>query len=275
MSVSEQAARFPVPLLVFTDLDGTLLDHDTYDHAPAYPALNELKAFGAGVVLASSKTAAEIAPLRAELGLDDWPAIVENGGGILAPGQSATGDTGIYSEICTSIGELPDELKSAFRGFADMTVDEVSAATGLRAADAKDAKARQFTEPGLWTGTNTLRERFSAHLSEIGLTARMGGRFLTVSRGHTKAGQMQQIIADIKPAHSVALGDAPNDIEMLETADFGFIVANPHGQPLPPLTGEATGRIRRTELPGPSGWNAAMLSLLSELKFIKESQADG
>ena len=107
MSASDPAARLPVPLLVFTDLDGTLLDHETYDHSPARPALSRLKAIGAGVVLASSKTAAEIAPLRSDLGLEDWPAIVENGGGVLAPGQSATDNAGNYRELRDIIGELP------------------------------------------------------------------------------------------------------------------------------------------------------------------------
>ena len=52
-----------MPLLLFSDLDGTLLDHDSYDFAPARPALDALKGIGAGVVLATSKTAAEVTPV--------------------------------------------------------------------------------------------------------------------------------------------------------------------------------------------------------------------
>lgn len=48
-------------LLIFTDLDGTLLDHESYDFTPARPMLARLAAMRAPVVLASSKTAAEIA----------------------------------------------------------------------------------------------------------------------------------------------------------------------------------------------------------------------
>ena len=75
-----------LPLLVFSDLDGTLLDHESYSFAPARAALAALAEIGAGVVLATSKTAAEVAPLRAALGLAGWPAIVENGAGLLAGG---------------------------------------------------------------------------------------------------------------------------------------------------------------------------------------------
>ena len=46
---------------------------------------------------------------------------------------------------------------------------------------------------------------------------------------------------------------------MLETADYGVIISNPEGKALPPLKGEREGRIERTEKPGPSGWNEAIL----------------
>ena len=74
-----------LPLLVFSDLDGTLIDHHSYDWSPAMPALAALGSIGAGVVLASSKTAAEIDLLRRDMGLEDWPAIVENGPGCCQP----------------------------------------------------------------------------------------------------------------------------------------------------------------------------------------------
>ena len=66
-------------MIVFSDLDGTLLDHETYSFEPARPALDRLKREGHVLVLASSKTAAEIAPLRDAMGFSHCPAIVENG----------------------------------------------------------------------------------------------------------------------------------------------------------------------------------------------------
>ena len=63
---------------------------------------------------------------------------------------------------------------------------------------------------------------------------------------------------------TLALGDAPNDIEMIEAADFGVIVANPAHEPLAELQGEALGRIRRTRAIGPAGWNEAVLAILTE-----------
>ncbi|WP_051371748.1 HAD hydrolase family protein [Leisingera aquimarina] len=81
-----------VPLLLFSDLDGTLLSHENYSWEPARPALTALKRAGAGVILATSKTAAEVAPLRQSMGLGRWPAIVENGAGLLGAGCPSSND---------------------------------------------------------------------------------------------------------------------------------------------------------------------------------------
>ena len=54
--------------VIFTDLDGTLLDHDTYEWKEAEPALDLCKKLGVPVVFVSSKTRAEIEVLRRQDG---------------------------------------------------------------------------------------------------------------------------------------------------------------------------------------------------------------
>lgn len=71
-------------LLVFTDLDGTLLDHHTYSFEPALPALNALKEKNIPLIICTSKTRAEIEKWRLEL-RTDHPFISENGGAIFIP----------------------------------------------------------------------------------------------------------------------------------------------------------------------------------------------
>jgi len=252
-------------LLVFTDLDGTLLDHGSYSLDVARPALDALRKAGVPLVLASSKTAAEIEALHSELCLGAVPAIVENGAALFQPGAPAS-DPAAYDAIRACIAGMPTELRSPFLGFGDMEVGDVARLTGLSLEDAARAKMRQHSEPGLWTGSSETRERFIAALAASGLFARSGGRFLTVSRGKTKADRMREIVDIYHPDLTVALGDAPNDIEMIEAADLGVIVRNDHGPGIPPLAGEDRGRIRRTVEPGPAGWNTAMLTILSETK---------
>ncbi|MEM1079290.1 MAG: HAD-IIB family hydrolase [Pseudomonadota bacterium] len=257
----------PVPLLVFTDLDGTLLDHDSYSYAAAQPALDALEVIGAPLVLASSKTAAEIAPLRAALGRADCPAIVENGAGVLAPHAKPDPAAETYARLRDALAALPAELRAGFRGFGDMDDAEVARVTGLGMSEAGLARTRAFSEPGLWDGDKASEAAFIAALAPHDIQGRRGGRFLTLSFGGTKADRMAEIIDAYRPGLTLALGDAPNDVEMLETADIGIVVANPHSRPLPPLRGEAgpDGPIRRTEKIGPAGWNIAVRAVVSSL----------
>lgn len=250
--------------VVFSDLDGTLLDHESYSWAAAAPALEALKAAGVPLVLASSKTAAEIAPLHAALGLADAPAIVENGAGLWHPEEDGADDNA-YRALRRALEALPKELRVFFRGFGDMSAFEVAEITGLSREAAARARNRQHSEPGIWTGDEATRARFLAALDEQGIVARRGGRFLTLSFGATKADRMAQVAAGLGATTTLALGDAPNDVEMLEAADAGVIVKNDHGPPLPRLAGEDGGRIIRTEAPGPHGWNWAVLAWLGKL----------
>ena len=252
-------------LVIFTDLDGTLLDHDSYSHAPAAPALAALEAASVPLVLASSKTGAEMAPLHAELGLGDAPMIVENGAGVLEPGAEAEADAA-YRRIRAALDAVPAALRARYRGFGDMTDAEVADITGLPPKGAALARQRCHSEPGLWSGDDGELARFLDALDRQGVSARHGGRFLTLSLGRTKADAMREVATRLGADTTIALGDAPNDVEMLEHATHGVIVRNDHGTPLPRLAGEDTGAIRRTAQTGPTGWNAAVLALLQDLR---------
>ena len=85
------------------------------------------------------------------MGLGDWPAIVENGSGLLPAGHAATetGDSP-YADLRARLAGLPP----GFRGFGDMDTAEVAGITGLPEPAAALARDRRFSEPGLWTGTD-------------------------------------------------------------------------------------------------------------------------
>ncbi|MEL6522327.1 MAG: HAD-IIB family hydrolase [Pseudomonadota bacterium] len=252
------------PLLVFTDLDGTLLDHETYSWDAAHPALAQLAEIGAKVVLASSKTAAEIAPLRAAMGLGETPAIVENGAGLLRDGRNGP-IADDYARLTGVLDQLESHFPGGFQGFHQWTAQEIANQTGLTLEAASLAADRQFSIPGRWCGAEEDLQSFLQALAAEGVDARQGGRFLTLSFGATKADRMAEISAAFGDPPTLALGDAPNDIEMLETANHGAIIANPAHKPLPELKGETEGRIRRSTLPGPAGWNEMVDLIVREL----------
>ncbi|WP_176086594.1 HAD-IIB family hydrolase [Martelella sp. HB161492] len=250
--------------LVFSDLDGTLLDHETYDFAPALPALQRLKALDIPLILASSKTEAEMRPIAAELGCDG-PMIVENGAGIA--GSDPGHDVSTYRRLRQCLDQMPKDLRARFQGFGDWSVEQVAERTGMTQEKAALARSRAFSEPGLWSGSDTEKAAFEAILGENDFQAVKGGRFYTLMPKTSKAERMAEIKAAYQrmsagPVITIALGDAPNDLAMIEAADHGVIIANPAHAPLPETERERDGFIQRSEKTGPAGWNDMILQLL-------------
>lgn len=253
-------------IVVFTDLDGTLLDHDTYSFDPALPALAALKAQAIPLVLASSKTEAEMRPIAAAIGIHQ-PMIVENGAGIANLVNAGGEETNHYESLRRFLQTLPQHLNGLFEGFGDWSVEQVAMRTGLAPAAAALARQRRFSEPGLFSGSFEQKAEFLARLDAIGYQAVQGGRFLTLMPKTSKAERMAEVIAHYRrtttgPVRSIALGDAPNDLAMLEAADRGVIIANPAHAPLPVTERERQGFISRSQKAGPEGWNESILELV-------------
>lgn len=253
-------------IVVFTDLDGTLLDHDSYSFEPARAALERLAAERIPLVLASSKTEVEMRPIAQAIGID-WPMIVENGAGVVGlPGQDA--NTGCYEELRNFLAGLPVSLRDCFQGFGDWSDAEVAERTGLPLAAARLARQRQFSEPGIFDGTDAQKADLLERLDEAGFRAAQGGRFFTLMPQTSKADAMANVAAHFRSRHegpvtTIALGDAQNDLAMLEAADRGFIIHNPAHEPLPVTKRELEGSITRSEAAGPTGWNQMILDYLA------------
>jgi len=134
-------ARKPI---VFTDLDGTLLDHHTYGYEAAVPLLRKLRESGVPVVANTSKTRSEWLHLAKEL-KNDHAFVVENGSAIYLP----DGECVVFGKRRETILECLSELKDRynFESYADWDVAGIAAATGLDLESAKRSSEREFSEP--------------------------------------------------------------------------------------------------------------------------------
>lgn len=260
------------PLVVITDLDGTLLDHHNYKYDAAIPALKELEACQIPLILNSSKTAAEMKLLRRKLG-NHYPFVVENGAGIYLPKDDDYEKISFgidRSAILAVIHELRTHGEAEFIGFADLSIEDIMQKTGLGHEQAQLANKRDFTEPVQWTGSAQRLELFRQTLAVRGLTAVQGGRFISIS-GKVDKGRALVWLRDYftkqykKPPLMVALGDSYNDRPMLENADYAVVVRSPVREP--PLVKNTN--LRVTEKAGPQGWNDSLLTLLHELSFLR------
>lgn len=264
--------------ILFTDLDGTLLDYSTYSFEKALLALQLLKEKDIPLIICSSKTRAEIEYYRKKL-VNDHPFISENGGGIFVP-KSYFGFGVLSSEykiiedndydairLGTQYSELRNAIESLrsegfnIKGFGDMTTEEVAGITSMSIDEAEMAKERDFDESFIIEGNGREIQRLlnSIKAKEFNFTQ---GRFFHIL-GNSDKGKAVSILIDLYKKKfgeivTIAIGDSPNDIPMLEKVDCPILVQKPDGNydsrvNVPNLI-QAKGI-------GPEGWNNAVIKL--------------
>jgi mannosyl-3-phosphoglycerate phosphatase len=235
------------PLLIFTDLDGTLLDHHSYSFKGAEEALKRLRQLAIPIILTSSKTRVELHKLQERLGIKQ-PFITENGGGIFLPSDYAMLDSLACEELgqysCRQFGRPYSFIRKIFekfrpkyniKGFGDMTVEETMEATGLAREDAVLARQRDFSEPFVFLAQPRLHD-LQVEVAGHGLTVTRGGRFYhLIASGQDKG----RAVAETTRLYqtecrdklvTVGLGDAENDYPMLSVVDIPVLIPKPEGK---------------------------------------------
>lgn len=264
--------------LIFTDLDGTLLDHHDYRFTEAEPALDRIRRLRIPLIINSSKTYAEIDEIRRALHCNG-AFVVENGAAIFFPaGLFAGYDEPLnqvilgcpLSDILAVIHPFRERYGFAFKGFSDFSVDEVMAETGLTKLQAEQAKQRLASEPLKWMDSEEKLGEFTRLLSEKGLKVIRGGRFLHVMGEHDKACAMAWLLNKYQKQRqtalsTIALGDSQNDREMLEQADYAGVVRRIGGDCLE--VNKDPERTIISDLPAPSGWREIMEKFFNQLNM--------
>ncbi len=252
-----------IPAVVVTDLDGTLLDHHSYDWQPAKPALDALRARHIPVVFNTSKTLGESRRLQQEMGISG-AVIVENGSCIAtAKGETVLGAS--RATILSWLSRSESHSRYEFQSFTELGVEGIVRTTGLDPERAAQADSRAWSEPLLWRDTDEALASFAKEAAAAGLHILRGGRFVHVL-GDSDKGRAAQALLDAMPQGQrplmVALGDSENDLAMLEVADRAFWVRSPVAEP--PYSGRRPAGVTVTRSSGPSGWNEAITALLEE-----------
>jgi mannosyl-3-phosphoglycerate phosphatase len=243
--------------LITTDLDGTLLNHHTYDVSGIAEIIERLQGHHIPVILNSSKTLAELSAWRHQLNLSS-PIIAENGGVVAHHATTCYG--ALLADFLPKLQHWRDQQEEAsFVGFSDWSVAEVAEATGLSVEEARLAKTRWVTEPIQWLGTKALLKQFQTFISSLGLQCVAGGRFYHLMGRHSKATALQQLLADPQSGiptatyKVLALGDGENDRAMLMAADVAVVMPSGKGTYLN-LATRPGHEVIYSPFVAPSGW---------------------
>jgi mannosyl-3-phosphoglycerate phosphatase len=266
-------------LAVFTDLDGSLLDHHTYSFENARPALEHIREHRIPLVFTTSKTRPEVEMLQAAMGIRE-PFIVENGAAIFFPDRYRGWriDTGFRQppyhviQLGASYAEIRgfvQRVKSGFniQGFGDLSAEDVERLTGLSPKQAGLAKQREFTEPFLMEDDDRIIDlQLVAEASGFKVTR--GGRFYhLMGSGQDKGIALRRTVSlFLRNTHqrllTIGLGDSANDVGMLERVDIPILIPHPDGS----YEKLDVPNTRKARHPGSSGWSETILDVLNTIE---------
>ena len=260
-------------VVIFTDLDGSLLHRDTFQFDTIKDYIKSLVSKGVIIIPNSSKTEKEIENFIEELGVN-LPYISENGSSIhgLNLITSNFPDKLILSrgkEELLNIFEnkVPEKLKEKCFQISKMSKKEKENILGQKDEELKDALNRKYTLPFLFKGDKNEKNRLLKILNLNSLTLQEGGRVSNLCDNINKVKSMNRVIKILKKTEdkikTIAVGDNFNDLEMLRNCDIPCLVFNDQFK----LDQININNLIFSNKPSPEGWADVIKMALVKLGF--------
>lgn len=246
---------------IFTDLDGTLLDHADFRYDEARGILGRLRDAGVPVVPVTSKTFDEVEPLANELGLEH-AFVFESGGGIARRSGSewVIEERGVAAErLRVAIAEIEETTGARFALYSELPDAAASHLSGLTGEALARSRRRRFDEPFVLE-QGDIGDVMAAARAK-GLSVWRGGRFHHLCGRAGKGDAVDQLRGELPvDTFVVALGDAPMDADFLHRADLAILVPR-RGEEVDTRLRRALPDAETAPAPAPEGWAAAVGSV--------------
>ena len=257
--------------IIFTDLDASLLDEETFSCQPVLPVIEEITRSGVMIIPNTSKTRVETEAFLASINLNA-PFSVENGANFLGLDQiqgalpPAWGSNRFGLDI-EEVNRRWEQIGANQINVRDLMakclmLDEMNSADqtsilGLGCDDLTRAMQRSHSRLLLFDGSLDELDTLKNAVSDAGLKITKGGRVFTLSGIHNKAMPLQYLRdhftrAGLKLPQIIAIGDGENDLDMLQAADIPCVIPRKNGFRLD--LPDAPNPVFATE-PAPSGWH--------------------
>ena len=260
-------------VVIFTDLDGSLLHRDTFKFDTIKNYISSLVDQGIIIIPNSSKTEKEIEKFNEELGIE-LPYISENGSaihGLNLINQNFPNEIILSrkkEEILKIFNEkTPDELLNKCVQISKLNKKEKEKIFRLKDDKLKDALQRKYTLPFLFNGNNSEKNKLLKILSYNSLSLQEGGRVLNLCDNINKIKSMNRVIKILKKTEdkikTIAVGDNYNDMEMLKNSDIPCLVFNDQFK----MDRINIDNLIFSNKPSPEGWADVIKIALEKIEY--------
>ena len=260
-------------IIVFTDLDGTLLHRDTFQFDTIKNYIKSLINKGVIIIPNSSKTEVEIEEFNEELGVN-LPFISENGASIhgLNLITSNFPDKLIVSREKEELlrifeNKVPEKLKQKCFQISKMSKKDQENILGQKDEKLKNALNRKYTLPFLFKGDKSEKNRLLKLLNTNSLTLQEGGRVSNLCDNVNKVKSMNRVVKILKKMKekiiTIAVGDNYNDLDMLKNCDIPCLVFNDQFK----LDQINIDNLIFSNKPSPEGWADVIKKALAKLNY--------
>ena len=260
-------------VVIFTDLDGSLLHRDTFKFDSIKDYIKSLINSGIIIIPNSSKTEVEIEKFNKELGIE-LPFISENGS--LIQGLNLINRNFPNKIILSRQKEelikifdtkVPEKIRNRCFLISKMDKKKQEEIFGQKGGRLKDVLDRNYTLPFLFNGEKTEKNELLKILNSNSLTLQEGGRVSNLCDNVNKIKSMNKVIKIIKKTEekikTIAVGDNYNDLDMIKNSDVPCLVFNDQFK----LDQINIDNLIFSNQPSPEGWADVIKKALAKLNY--------
>ncbi|HEX7152030.1 MAG TPA: hypothetical protein VF618_11130 [Thermoanaerobaculia bacterium] len=257
---------------IFTAVDGTLLDAETFDPGVNRETIRRLSAAGIPVIPVSVMTLDELMPLAAELGLQR-AMVIEAGSAIArwsGDGWNVEPSGPPAETLLDVVRDIEDRSGADLLVYSALPDSDAARVSGRTGAMLGASLRRRFNEPFLIESGNF--DDVARAAATAGFSVRRGRRFLHLCRQCDEGEAFTRLRDELHAEISIAIGGSSVDAEFLSRADIAIIVPNRDGRPDEELLAKVP-HAQVAPAPAPDGWTAAVEEVWRTLREAKTAGA--
>ena len=260
-------------IIIFTDLDGTLLDRDTFKFDKILSYLKDLILKDICIIPNSSKTRQEIEVFNKELD-ENLSFVVENGAAIynlnlinssFPEKISLSRENDEILKIFES--KISNKFKTKCKFIKKLSLDKQMKVLGLPKEKIKDSLKREYSAPLLFEGSKSDKIDLFKSVNDVGLSLQEGGRVINLCDKVSKSQAMKNVVKVFKKVtkekiFTIGVGDNYNDLDMIKNSDIPCLVFNDKFT----LEKININNCLVSKKPAPEGWEEVVKLALEKIK---------